>query len=150
MRNITICILLTSLAASMPACINADPSTFPNLDAGSGGRPDVVSVSDGETDGDAEPPLSCRACLEAPEDPGPGCAALTAACTSDMKCNIIYECAFEIGCWFLPTQAEIVSCGFPCYARAGVSNPADPVFTLGTPVVQCVLSVCQPACGAKP
>jgi len=146
MRYPVICILLTPLAAAMlSGCINADPSTFP-MDAGSAGRPDVVR----DTADDADPHAACRACLEAPEDPGPGCAGPLAACVADPKASIIYECGFVRECWSLPTQADIVGCGFPCFTEAGITSFGDPAVTLVTAVMMCVLGGCQPVCGANP
>jgi hypothetical protein len=144
MRNPVICILLTSLAAAIPGCINAEPSTFP-VDAGPQ-RPDVVR----DTADDADPHAACRACLEAPEDPGPGCAGAVAACMADPKAAYIYECGFRHDCWSLPAQADIVNCGFPCFTEAGITSFGDPAITLTTAVLMCVLGGCQPVCGANP
>jgi hypothetical protein len=141
MRNRFICILFGPVAAAA-GCINADPSTFPSNDAGPIVRPDVL--------GDGDTHAGCRACLEAPEDPGPGCAGPLAVCMADEKCPIIYECGFVRECWSLPTQTEVTSCGFPCFQEAGVTSLGDPVVAVTLGVLACVLGACQPACGANP
>jgi hypothetical protein len=145
MRTAVFSILLTLLAALLPGCIDADPSTFPGVDAGLDARTGVA-----DTASDVDPHAACRACLEAPEDPGPGCGGRVAACMADARCPLIYECGFERGCWSLTTQMEVVSCGLPCFVAAGVTNLGDPVVTLVTDVLGCVLGQCQPACGANP
>ena len=146
MRTAAISILIL-LAASHPGCIDANPSTFPDPDAGPViVRPDVVR----DTADDADLHAACRACLTAPEDPGPGCGSALAACVANEKCEKIYECGFHRDCWSLPTQTDIINCGFPCFAEAGVTDFADPAVTLIQAVSPCVLGPCQPACGVVP
>ena len=148
MRTAVYSILATLLAASLPGCINADPSTFPGLVDGGAPvtRPDVMR----DTPEDVDPRSICRACLAAPEDPGPGCEAANTACVTDEKCNIVYECAFRLDCLSLPTQVDIINCSIGCFGEAGITSPTHPSVALATAITTCVLGQCQPACGVSP
>ena len=145
--RIAVFLLMTLLTASLPGCINADPSPFLNLDASPPiMRPDVVR----DTADDVDPQAVCRACLTAPEDPGPGCGSIISACVADEKCNLVYECGFRRDCWSLPTPTDIFNCGFPCFAEAGITSINDPSVPLVQPLSPCVTTACQSACGVTP
>jgi hypothetical protein len=147
MRTAVLSTLVQLLAAALSGCINADPSTFANSDAGPVvTRPDVMR----DTAEDVDPQAACRACFAAPEDPGPGCGSITADCLADMKCRIVFECGFRRDCWSLPTPTDIFNCGFPCFAEAGITSVSDPSVPLVQPLSPCATGVCQPACGIVP
>ena len=113
------------------------------------GRPDV-DYGDLPPDAIPDPHAECKACLEAPEDPGPGCATAYATCMADRKCKSISDCAFELDCWKLPMQGEITICALECFFKEMVFDPADPIAMVLNPVAACVLGVCQPVCGMMP
>jgi hypothetical protein len=147
MRNIVIS-LFASAVATMMGCVDATPSDFTVPDAGAGGGRADVDYGDLPPDAIPDPNALCRACLEAPEDPGPGCAGPHAACMADEKCASIYECAFMKDCWSIGEQGPIIICTLPCYQAVGITSPMDPVVALTSPILGCVLGPCAPVCKA--
>ena len=145
MRKIVNSIVVTSLAAALASCINADPSNF-YVDAGADiARPDIVVDDSGDA---PDPNAACKACLEAPEDPGPGCKGPVDACKADEMCAKIYDCGFENACWGLAAIPEIQICGYmKCIVPLGLGL-SDPSVALATAVVVCTIPKCNPnPCG---
>jgi hypothetical protein len=150
MRNIVSSIVVVALAASLPSCINADPSLF-YVDAGADiTRPDIM-VDDSGDEPPPDPKVACKACLEAPDDPGPGCQSVVDPCKANENCLKIYDCALEKGCMQRPATQEIQLCGYTnCIAPAGIAI-TDLGVTLATAVAQCDFEKCNPnPCGPTP
>lgn len=127
-------------------CLDVDPLPFYPRDAGT---MDVGSVDDAGEDA-PDPKAVCRACIETPNDPGPGCGDQYQACFANDKCVLIFECVLAKGCTSAPTQPEIINCALPCVSEAGGVNIGDPAVQLILPIAPCVLGVCKPACGVSP
>ncbi|MET0592162.1 MAG: hypothetical protein ABW133_05655 [Polyangiaceae bacterium] len=147
MRNLAQSILLSFFAAA-PGCINADPSNF-LVDAGVDAPPSPPVDADIDDSGDApDPYAACKACLEAPEVPGPGCKTAVDACKADESCLKVYECAFEQKCIGLPSVPEILLCGFTkCNTPLGVPYE-HPATALAQALVVCEVPKCNPIpCG---
>jgi hypothetical protein len=94
---------------------------------------------------DADLRRPCQRCVEAPDEPGPGCGNAVAACVADPVCALVYECALAKGCLEKADQHDSVTCGVPCAEEAGVRTTTDPVVTLILGVTDCVANT---ACGA--
>jgi hypothetical protein len=135
-------------------CLNVDPVDFNAPDT----RPLTTfdtSVSDatlgegdevdGELDGDGA--LGCYQCIEAPDDPGPGCGTEFAACAAAPKCKALMDCVFATGCFFLATTKDFTVCAIPCAVEAGVTTTDDPNVTLGLNVAYCADKSCRQFCG---
>jgi hypothetical protein len=148
MRNLVVSMLAPALA-SILGCVDATPSDFTVPDAGSGGQPDV-DYGDLPPDAITDPIEICRACLAAPEDPGPGCATGYNACMAIEQCMKIVNCYLEAGCAQKPTMAEANGCALPCFVSNGVSSLDDPIIPIATPVGACATAACHPACGGTP
>jgi len=149
MRKLVVSMLAPALA-SILGCIDATPSDFSVPDAGAGGQPDV-DYSDLPADAIPPGPIEvCRACLGAPEDPGPGCATGYDPCMAHEQCSKILACVLEKGCFAAPTLSESNICSFPCFVSNGVSTLDDPVIAIASPVGNCAYGICRPACGVAP
>jgi hypothetical protein len=96
-----------------------------------------VSTPDASDDGPLDPQLACLACLNEPEDPGPGCNMPYTARLQDAKCNKIIQCGFESQC-FQGSRKAFLNCGLPCVTKGGVLTPDDPVLTLAQNLFQCL------------
>jgi hypothetical protein len=87
----------------------------------------------------------CGRCLNAPDQPGPGCATEVAACQMDPVCRDTFAC-FQTRCEGLTSQEQVVGCGLPCAQEAGLTSTAGSTFTLATNVFNCLLGACLGAC----
>ena len=108
--------------------------------------PPDVDYGDLAPDEIPDPVAVCKACLEAPEDPGPGCATAHANCYGVEQCASIFDCGFETNCYALPSQGEIIVCAIPCFVKFGVSSPSDPVTMLTQPLLTCLIDKCSLPC----
>jgi hypothetical protein len=95
-----------------------------------------VVPPDASDDGEIDPQAACRACMAAPEDPGPGCQTVFSACRENPKCSLFIDCGFELQC-FLGSKREVLSCGDPCLKRGGPLAPTDPAFLLAANFFNC-------------
>jgi hypothetical protein len=150
MRKLVISMLASALA-SILGCVDATPSTFPDAGAG-GGRPPPPDVDYGDLAPDEipDPVAVCKACLEAPEDPGPGCGMPYSACYGNTQCASIFDCGFETSCFVLPSQGEIIVCSLPCFFKFGVTSPSDPIVMLTQPLLDCLIAKCSLPCRGIP
>jgi hypothetical protein len=97
----------------------------------------AVPIVDSDASADGGPQAACAACMEAPEDPGPGCQPTFTACKDNPKCALIIKCGFERQC-FQGSRREFMNCGLPCVTNNGVLTPDDPVLNLGATLFQCL------------
>ena len=91
---------------------------------------------DASDDGGMDPQAACRACLAAPDEPGPGCQTAFSACQQNPKCTVFIDCGFELKC-FEGSKRAVLTCGLPCLSRGGVLTPDDPALTLASNFFQC-------------
>lgn len=153
MRTILLRLGFTLLATSSLRCLDVEPLPFYPRDAGAsdiggGGGEDDASE---DADPDApDPKALCRACIQTPNSPGPGCGDQYQACFANEKCVLIFECVLAKGCTSRPTQPEIINCALPCVSEAGGVNIGDPAVQLILPIAPCVLGPCKPSCGVGP
>jgi hypothetical protein len=96
-----------------------------------------VATRDASDDGGTDPLAACRACMTAPDEPGPGCQSVVNACQQNPKCSGIIDCGFELQC-IGGSKRAIFACGLPCVARVGVLTPDDPTLLLAANFFQCV------------
>ena len=151
-------VALVALVVVCGACLSVDPVDFTPPDT----RPVVsfdTSIADSsigeagnETDaeldaGDVDATLGCYQCIEAPDDPGPGCGTEFAACAAEPRCKAIMDCVFVEGCFFLASTKDFVVCAIPCATDAGVTTTDDPIIQLGLNVAYCADKSCRPYCG---
>ena len=147
MTRVAIAVLISAttigVVAGAAACLDMSPNNFvpaeqeaeppPVRDAG----PDVPDV-------DMRPP--CIQCLEAPDQPGPGCADELADCRADPKCSATYDCVLAKSCLTKGEQKKIILCGLPCAQEAGIIAQDDPAAVLILGVVGCIQSACPSQC----
>jgi hypothetical protein len=146
MRNLVVSMLAPALV-SILGCVDATPSDFTVPDAGLVVPPDV-DYGDLDPDSIIGPVERCKACLAAPEDPGPGCATVYNTCVAIEQCDKIITCSIETGCPQKPTLGEANICAVPCFVANGVSDLGDPIIPIASPVGMCAFDACHAACGA--
>lgn len=121
-----------------PACLDPTPIIV-KKDA---------STAPGDATADANVHPACRACLEAPSSPGPGCGDDFDKCGSTGTCRQIYDCALKKDCFFKASVNASISCGVPCAVQAGTTNQHDPsigaILSLAACAHQACASVCEP------
>jgi hypothetical protein len=151
-------LLFSSLAAivggAAAACLDLTPYIYeaappgppPSEDAGvDAGVADVAIDGDAFVDVDNRPP--CVRCINLPDDAAPpGCADEIAACLANPACNSVYYCAVANGCFQEPSFRDIVNCGLPCVADAGIVQSNDPAVTLIYYVAVCAQANCNGPC----
>jgi hypothetical protein len=126
--------------ALISACVDTSPIAFDGFDAG---------TTDVAADGHALAE-SCRQCVQAPDEPGPGCAALWAECVAEPRCEVMAECAIDRGCLSLHTVDERTACSLPCADMVGgVTSGGDPIVPLILRLNVCSLDACRDACLAE-
>lgn len=130
-------VVVAALLAS--ACNDFSPVVLANV-------PDGSAADAGDGDGSAVGEGECRACVEGPEEPGPGCQRATEGCLADEKCAAMYECMYELGCFAEESVNASANCALPCAVRAGALTGADSSLQLGVEVVMCVYDSCAEAC----
>lgn len=145
------------VCAALAACLDLTPLIYeaappetgppPSSDAGL----DVVDLGDAAVDGDAfvdvdnRPP--CVRCITTPDDASsPGCADEIAACRASPVCDQIYLCALANHCFEQPSFRDLVNCGLPCAAEAGVVSSQDPALLLVYNVAVCAQANCNAPC----
>ena len=145
--------IATVALVAASGCLSVDPVDFeapdtrPVIDAsvdsafGDGGEVDVGDAADGDG------ALSCYQCIEAPDDPGPGCGTEFAACEAQPQCKAIMDCVLAAGCFFLASTKDFTVCAIPCAVEAGVTSTDDPIVVLGLNVAYCADKSCRPYCG---
>jgi hypothetical protein len=106
-----------------------------------------VVVDEIQRDAGADAIGPCGTCVEAPSEPGPGCADALAGCHAHEACKETIDCAFETGCLELPTVPELISCGIDCSETTNVTDDKDAVAALST-LFTCMIEPCAPFCGA--
>ena len=139
-------LVLFCLAAAT-GCLSVDPVDFVAVESGPGDSSTVETTSEVAEENDAETSLDCYACIEAPDDPGPGCGDEYGTCIANAQCKAIMDCVYVARCFYLKTTKDFVACAIPCAAEAGVVETDDPVVTLGLNVAYCVDKVCRAFCG---
>jgi hypothetical protein len=152
-------LLLSSVAAiaggAAAACLDLTPYLYeaapdsgppPSYDAGvDAGLADVEIDGDAFVDVDNRPP--CVRCLNTPDDAAaPGCADEIEACLENAACASVYTCAVANGCFQQPSFRDIVNCGLPCVAEAGIYQSSDPAVTLIYNVAVCAQGNCNGPC----
>jgi hypothetical protein len=143
--------MLALAAATSGACLSVDPIDFesPETSPFDGSIDTALAETDDAAalDGDGDGALGCYQCIEAPDDPGPGCGTEYAACAAQPKCDAILKCVFATGCFYLASTKDFINCAIPCAADAGVTSTDDPIVLLGLNVAYCADRVCRPYCG---
>jgi hypothetical protein len=92
---------------------------------------------------------TCKACMAAPDEPGPGCDNEYGPCEADPKCTGILQCIYAAGC-FGGKSSRFLSCGIPCVEEAGVLTSTDPSLGTATSLFECVVNgACGPSCTTK-
>ena len=96
-----------------------------------------VGAGDAGTDAATDPQAACLACMQAPEDPGPGCAIPFQVCFQDDRCAPLVQCAIDAQC-LQGSRRLFVSCSVPCLTKGGVQTPDEYVLTIATNLFQCI------------
>jgi len=108
--------LATLASVALAAACNDERLPPPSVDGG------LVEPSDVANEvADPNPP--CRACIAAPNEPGPGCADELSRCGLN-RCFEIFECGYAAGCQFKKSTSEAVECYRPCLGRFAEYDPA--------------------------
>jgi hypothetical protein len=107
-------------------------------------------VSDGggpghDLDVASDAPRPCELCINAPPDPGPGCAHVVAICAADRGCHDTMVCAVAARCLELSGMGTILDCGTPCGRNAGL-DLSSPSLTYLFDVLACAQDSCGPIC----
>jgi hypothetical protein len=106
----------------------------------------VIGTWDATEDDDAGPNPACRACIAAPNDPGPGCGDELGRCGETKFCMRIYECAYAGGCVFKKTQNESIACALPC--ASDITDVYDPSISRAVELTSCFHANCVDVCAA--
>ena len=96
----------------------------------------------------ADPNPPCRACIAAPNQPGPGCADELSRCNDWASCLDIYACGYAAGCIFKKTQAESLECFRPC--AEPYASIDDPTIVVTIQLISCVYAKCNDVCAVSP
>ena len=123
------------------ACLDATPYTMPPP-TNDGGATRTIDAAE---DADAAM-TTCRACLGAPDAPGPGCGDELAACQADPKCGAALACALADGCFDRGSLGQLVVCGLPCAKAAGIVSNDDPAVTQAFNFLHCAGTTCVTPC----
>jgi hypothetical protein len=130
MRVVSSSIFFVAMAVLPSAClempvhrITKTENPIVDLDAGDDGGPSAAEL--------------CRACIAAPEDPGPGCKTPHDVCMANGMCKAMIQCAFDDRC-FLGPQRNFLTCAIPCLEKAGVDNMNAEVLTTASTLFQCL------------
>lgn len=94
--------------------------------------------------GDAAATQACYDCLEAPNDPGPGCANEYKACDDDPKCKAQQAC-YRKDCSWAIKPTDVFACGSKCFEDLGVAFD-DPASLLAYNIYLCATKACGPLC----
>jgi hypothetical protein len=98
--------------------------------------PPLVTPDAGDDSG-VDPTAVCRACIAAPEDPGPGCKTPHDVCIANGMCKAMIECAFADHC-FLGPRRDFLTCAIPCLTKAGVDNMNAEILMSASSLFQCL------------
>jgi hypothetical protein len=123
------CLSLITLAVLYSACLEMPITHVSKTD-------NPVVVPDAGEDG-ADPLEVCRACLAAPEEPGPGCKTTYDACVGEPPCKLMIQCAFDERCLLGP-QKGFFACALPCLDKAGVKTSDDKIISFASNLFQCL------------
>ena len=123
------------------ACLDATPYTMPPPANDGGANPTIDAAEDGDA-----ATTTCRACLGAPDAPGPGCGDELAACQADPKCGAALACALADGCFDRGSLGQLVVCGLPCAKAAGIVSNDDPALTQAFDLFHCAGTTCVTPC----
>ena len=124
------------------ACV--DPP-ITSLEGGGHARPPPLE-EDAATDAPEDLLTGCKRCMNADEDPGPGCYSAYTTCVNDKKCNDTLECIYGAGC-FGASPKSFLGCGTPCGTKAGIFTGNDPSLAIAAALFQCVANGgCNAAC----
>ena len=95
----------------------------------------VVDIDAGE-DGPTDPQVACRACITAPDEPGPGCLNNYNTCFENPQCKIMINCAFETQC-YQGSRKAFLTCAYPCLEKAGIKTGNEDVITIASTLFTC-------------
>lgn len=123
------CLVLLAVAALPSACLDMPITRLSKTENPVGG-------SDAGADA-LDPVEVCAACIQAPEDPGPGCKTPYDACVAEPPCKLMIQCAFDDHCILGPRKA-FLGCGLPCLEKAGVKTSDDKILTFASILFQCL------------
>jgi hypothetical protein len=137
-------IALLAAAIATSGCLSVDPADF-HVAPRDSSVPDTI-VAETSSDGDA--PLTCRQCIERPDDPGPGCGTEVEKCRASAKCKQVYDCVYANDCWSHSVESEFIACGFPCAVEAGIISTDDPDVQAAIAIARCELKACAGICYA--
>jgi hypothetical protein len=114
--------------AAFAACLDVTPVTVP--DAPPAGR---------------RTSQACFDCINAPDDPGPGCGVEVAGCNQYTNCYVGLQCVFQQGC-FNGTEAELAICSTHCAEVGQLMSADDPATAPALAFYQCALTKCGALC----
>jgi hypothetical protein len=105
-----------------------------------------IVLPDDDLDASADAKSPCIECIEAPGDAGEGCADKYAACNDLAKCEAAIACAYQAGCFDLPTIADLVSCGVACGEDNQLATDSESL-QAATALFTCIIGPCKDVCG---
>jgi hypothetical protein len=123
------CLTVLAVIASFTACLDMPITRISKTE-------DPVGRGDAGEDGDFDPQAACRACVAAPDEPGPGCEKVLSACQADPICNFLINCAFESVC-FQGSRKAFLTCATPCLTKAGVMTGNEKVIEIASTLFTC-------------
>jgi hypothetical protein len=129
--------------AGLAACLDMSANNYV-VPVEEAAPPPVVDAGEDAPDVDTRPP--CVQCLEAPDQPGPGCGTALAECRGDPKCSATYDCVLAKSCLTKGDQKKIILCGLPCAQEAGIIAQDDPSAVLILDIVACIQASCASPC----
>jgi hypothetical protein len=138
--SLLLAVLVASIGgAVLHACLDVQVIHVdePGSDGGGGPGHDLDVASDA--------PRPCELCMNAPSDPGPGCAQEVAICAADRGCHDTMVCAVAARCLELSGMGTILDCGTPCGRDAGL-DLSSPSLTYLFDVLACAQDSCGPIC----
>src|SRR5689334_595038 len=124
------CLLFVAMFALPSACLDMPIHRVSKTD-------NPIADSGAGNDGEVDPATACKACIAAPEDPGPGCKMSYDACAANGMCKTMLECAFDDHC-FLAPRRDFLNCAVPCLTKAGVDTMNAAVLEIASSLFQCL------------
>jgi hypothetical protein len=138
MRVVSGLIFFVAMAVLPSACLDMPIQRVAKVD-----KPRVEP--DAGEDGGLTPAAACRACMAAPEDPGPGCQTPYDACVANGMCRAMIDCGFVDRC-FLGPRRDFLTCATPCLTKAGVDNMNAEILGKASGLFFCLSDACGNIC----
>jgi hypothetical protein len=121
-------LILIAVVALPPACLDMPVTRLSKTD-------DPIVIDAGE-DGGSDPQVACRACITAPNEPGPGCLNNYTTCVEHPLCKIMINCAFDLQC-YQGSRKAFLTCAYPCLEKAGITTGNEEVITIASTLFTC-------------